>query len=98
MSCKLVFSVPIADATPSFYIIEPNQRMDWWCLYTIFAHIALLYLRLYIYFVVFWPVAVINMYLFHSGVEDAFYNLKLRLNGQKLTKKSKMVSRHPLVV
>ncbi|XP_058652498.1 mitochondrial transcription rescue factor 1 [Onychostoma macrolepis] len=26
-----------------------------------------------------------------NGVEDAFYNLKLRLNGQKLTKKSKMV-------
>jgi len=38
------------------------------------------------------------MYLFYSGVEDAFYSLKLRLNGQKLSKKSKMVSQRPLVV
>ncbi len=35
------------------------------------------------------------MYIFHSGVEDAFYNLKLRLNGKKLTKKSIMVSLAP---
>lgn len=41
--------------------------------------------------------AINTMYLFCSGVEDAFYSHKLRLNGQSLAKKSKMVSQHHLV-
>lgn len=43
-------------------------------------------------------VAQMALVFFNSKIEDAFYNNKLRLNGQKLVKKSKTVSGVPLHV